>query len=233
MRFSRQGRYFRLNRNKNAIELQSAFVILPGGVSIMRNALAAVLLTVALAILSSATAQPANPVEGLARLSDLSIDMQWFLSYQAGESDGASFNQFALKRGYVNIKKKINGTFSGRITTDITTDREGDGEGDVEMRLKYLYLKTQLPSLGVFHKPYLEFGLVHRPWIDFEQAINIYRVQGTMFLERNDVINSGDFGVVLMSLFGGEMDRDYKKTVNGSFPGKYGSMAFGVFNGGG
>ena len=179
------------------------------------------------------TAQPANPLEGLARLSDLSIDMQWFLSYQLGESNDAEFNRFALKRGYVNIKKGINKTFSGRITTDITTDREGDGEGDIEMRLKYLYLKTQMPSFGPFHKPYLEFGLVHTPWIDFEQAINRYRVQGSMFLDRNDMVSSADFGVVFMSLFGGTMDKKYTETVNGKYPGRYGSMSVGIFNGGG
>jgi hypothetical protein len=166
-------------------------------------------------------------------LSDLKIDMQWFLSYLNGENKGEKFNKFTLKRGYVNIKKKINDTFSGRITTDITVDKEGDGEGDVEIRLKYLYLKCQLPSFGLFYKPYFEFGLVHRPWLDFEQHINLYRVQGTMFLERNDIISSGDYGVVFLTLLGGEMDEEYKNIVNKSFAGKYGSLALGIFNGGG
>ena len=64
-------------------------------------------------------------------LSDLSIDMQWFLSYLNGKENGTTFNQFTLKRGYVNIKKKINNQLSGRITIDITRDLEGDGEGDI------------------------------------------------------------------------------------------------------
>jgi hypothetical protein len=159
--------------------------------------------------------------------------MQWFLSYLNGKNAGEAFNEFALKRGYVNIKKKINETFSGRITTDITVDKDGDGEGDVEIRLKYLYLKYQLPSYGLLHKPYFEFGLVHRPWIDFEQYINLYRVQGTMFLERNRVISSGDYGIVFFSLFGDEMEEHYRKTVNSNFAGTYGSIAVGIFNGGG
>jgi hypothetical protein len=166
-------------------------------------------------------------------LSDLSIDMQWFLSYLNGKENGTTFNQFTLKRGYVNIKKKINNQLSGRITIDITRDLEGDGEGDVEMRLKYLYLKYSLPSISFFYKPFLEFGLVHRPWIDFEQHINDYRVQGTMFLERNDVINSGDFGVVFMSYLGGEMDKEYQENISDSFAGKYGSFALSISNGGG
>jgi len=184
-------------------------------------------------LISSVIAQ--NDQTGLESkyLSDLAIDMQWFLSYLNGEDNKRSFNEFALKRGYVNIKKRINNTFSGRITTDITVDKEGDGEGDVEIRLKYLYFKFLLPSYGIFHKPYFEFGLVHRPWIDFEQHVNVYRVQGTMFLERNNVINSGDYGAVFLSLLGDEMDEHYKNTGNRNFAGTYGSIAIGIFNGGG
>ncbi|MBD3223153.1 MAG: hypothetical protein GF313_00375 [Caldithrix sp.] len=186
-----------------------------------------------LAVVTIMSAQPANPIPFESQASPLSIDMQWFLFYQNGERDEQAFNEFALKRGYVNIKKTINPTFSGRITTDITVDREGDGEGDVEMRLKYLYLKTALPEFEWLNDPHIEVGLVHRPWLDFEQHINRYRVQGTMFLERIGVINSGDFGMVLLANIGGEVDEEYQKTVNSSFAGKYGSMAFGIFNGGG
>jgi len=178
-------------------------------------------------------AQVKHPQAEANDLSNSLINMQWFLSYLNGVDEGNAYNEFALKRGYVNIKKDINDTFSGRITTDITVDREGDGEGDVEIRLKYLYLKYQLPSRGIFYKPYFEFGLVHRPWLDFEQHINTYRVQGTMFLERNQVISSGDYGIFLMTLFGDEMSREYRQRVNNSFAGTYGSFAIGIFNGGG
>ncbi|GJQ61340.1 MAG: hypothetical protein SCALA702_03930 [Melioribacteraceae bacterium] len=175
-----------------------------------------------------------NVISEIAKqITGLSIDMQWFLSYQNGKQKGKEFNQFGLKRGYVNIKKRINKTFSGRITTDITTDKEGDGEGDVEMRLKYLYLKTELPDFAFFCKPYFEFGLVHTPWLDFEQHINLYRVQGSMFMDRNKIASSADYGLVFMSNFGGEMDENYKKNVNKSYAGRYGSISVGVFNGGG
>ncbi|HKK57881.1 MAG TPA: hypothetical protein VJ937_00265 [Salinivirga sp.] len=166
-------------------------------------------------------------------LSQLTIDMQWFLAHKVGKSGGDDFNEFTLKRGYVNIKKGISEKLSGRITTDLTVDQEGDGKGDIEIRLKYLYLEYRLNSFLFFHQPHFEFGLVHRPWIDFEQSVNDYRVQGRMFLERNDMINSADFGVVFMSLLGGELDKAYQKNINDDFPGKYGSFSLGVFNGGG
>jgi hypothetical protein len=36
-----------------------------------------------------------------------------------------------------------------------------------------------------------------------------------------------------VSLFGGEMDETFIREVNGKYPGRYGSVSFGVYNGGG
>ena len=165
--------------------------------------------------------------------NSLAITGQWFLSYQAGKIQKESFNQFFLKRGYISIEKSLTPKISGRITPDISVDREGDGEGDIELRLKYCYLKYRLPGSVLFSLPFIEFGLVHRPWLDFEEHINHYRIQGTMFLERNRIFNSADYGVMLVSLLGGEMDENYKNQVSNSYPGKYGSVAVGIYNGGG
>ncbi|MBD3289580.1 hypothetical protein GF337_12315 [candidate division KSB1 bacterium] len=164
---------------------------------------------------------------------DLSITGQWFLSYLAGEKKGTEFNQFDLKRGYINIRKKFSQKISVRMTPDISVDREGDGEGDIEMRLKYCYLKYSLPNLSFFTTPYLEFGLVHRPWIDFEQEINRYRVQGTMFLERIGMVNSGDYGVTFISDLGGTLSDELINVINSPHTGKWGSFAIGLYNGGG
>ena len=122
---------------------------------------------------------------------------------------------------------------SGRITPDVSVDREGDGEGDLEVRLKYAFIDYLLPEFAIFTEPHVEFGLVHRPWLDFEEHMNYYRVQGTMFIERNHIFNSADYGVTLFSMLGGEMDEDYRTKVNSRYPGRYGSLAIGVYNGGG
>jgi hypothetical protein len=71
------------------------------------------------------------------------------------------------------------------------------------------------------------------PWLDFEEHINYYRVQDKMFVERNGNFNSADFGATFGALLGGEMDEEYQKTVNKKYPGRYGSFAAGVYNGGG
>ena len=164
---------------------------------------------------------------------DVKISGQWFLSYLYGRVNGTRVNQFTVNRGYITINARFNSSLSGRITPDVSVDKEGDGAGDLELRLKYAYLKWQMPDLSFLVKPYIEFGLVHRPWLNFEENINNYRMQGTMYLARNGVINSADFGVTFVALLGGEMNDHYKKNVNRSYPGRYGSFAIGIYNGGG
>ena len=62
---------------------------------------------------------------------------------------------------------------------------EGDDAGNIEMRLKYMYLKMKMDQFDFLPSSYFEFGMVHRPWLDFEESINGFRMQGTMFLERS------------------------------------------------
>lgn len=54
-----------------------------------------------------------------------------------------------------------------------------------------------------------------------------------MFVERNGILNSADTGITLATLLGGVMDQDYQKNVNSAYPGRYGSVQGGVYNGGG
>lgn len=164
---------------------------------------------------------------------DLSIGGSWYMGYENGEREGEKFSEFRVRRGYINIKKRFTSYLSGRITPDISVDREGDGEGDLEMRLKYCYANFSPPSWGVFVEPEIEFGLVHRPWLDFESKLNGYRVQGSMFLERNDVFNSGDYGVTVSSYLGGVLKSGTQEYPGLPVPGKYGSLSFGLYNGGG
>jgi hypothetical protein len=75
--------------------------------------------------------------------------------------------------------------------------------------------------------------MVHTPWLDFEENLNFYRLQDTMFVERNGIFNSSDFGLTFTSLLGGVMPDEYQKTVNSHYAGRYGSIQGGVYNGGG
>jgi len=161
--------------------------------------------------------------------SATSIGGVWYLSYRAGKADGESFNRFGIDRGYINIRHRLNDRWSGRITPDVTLD----DYGDAKVRLKYAYGDVELDDLGFLTSPHVEFGIAHRPWLDYEEHINLYRNQGTMFLERNHLFNSADYGMTFFALLGGELDDEYQERVSSAYPGRWGSLAVGVYNGGG
>jgi hypothetical protein len=135
---------------------------------------------------------------------------QWFLSHRVGEVGNEGFSRFSVDRGYIVIKHRLTERWSGRITPDVSVDREGDGEGDLELRLKYAYVDYRFDDFWILTAPHVEFGLAHRPWLDYEEHVSYYRNQGTMFLERNGIFNSADYGFTVFSLIGGEMDEEYR-----------------------
>jgi len=164
-------------------------------------------------------------------LSGISIGAKHYLSYVSGEdSDGENYDYWAVERAYLTIKKKGITPF---LDSRITLDAHMDDEGDMEVRLKYAYAYFKLNDVGFITKPNIELGLVHMPWLDFEQNLNYYRMIGKMFIERSGLFNSADFGFTVRGYFGGEMDGDYKKSVNKKYAGRYGSFAAGIYNGGG
>jgi hypothetical protein len=153
---------------------------------------------------------------------------QWFIGFRHHEQE--DLNQFLLKRAYIRYEKQITPWLSGRITPDITMDREGMDKGNVELRLKYLYAQFDIPDFLFFTGNNIKTGLTPRPWIGYEQDINIYRSQGKMFLERTHVINSTDFGIHYYSNIGNHYEQsDFETACRGT----YGNMVLGVFNGGG
>ncbi len=176
-------------------------------------------------------------------LKSIKFGLLWYLSYMNGEGkdvggtagDGEERNKFAVKRGYFRVTKEFMPWFEGHITLDVTqaSIKDSSLSDSVQVRLKYLYGKFKLPDLAFLTKPNIEVGMVHMPWLDFEENLNFYRLQDTMFIERNGIFNSADFGATFTTLLGGEMPDEYKKNVNSHYAGRYGSMQVGVYNGGG
>ena len=163
-------------------------------------------------------------------LQGLSVGGLVYLSYQNGNTpSGQDFNAFRIKRGYIDIRKTITPYFSARITPDV----HQVANGDLSVRLKYAYGQFNWNWDGLIQKPIVEWGVVHMPWLDFEEHINHFRMQDTMFMERNGLFNSADLGVFFGGNFGGEMPEEFKKNVQSHFAGRWGSFGVGVYNGGG
>ncbi len=170
-----------------------------------------------------------GPIELPKALQGLSIHGTVFISYMVMKQGDAKSNRFDLKRGYFDVQKTLTPYLAARYTTDITRL----GSGDWETRIKYLYGKFTFDAGSFLTQPGVEFGQGHVPYHDFWEAVNGYRLEGTMFLERNDVVNSADVGAVFFSNFGGEMSSGYQKDVDGHYAGRYGSTQIGVYNGAG
>lgn len=164
-------------------------------------------------------------------IQNTTLSGEYFLGFSY--SDVTELSKFDLKRGYFTLKTRLNDKLSVRYTQDITLDTEGDDAGNVEMRLKYLYLAVDLEEIGLMRNSSIEFGLVHRPWVDFEQKINGYRVQGPMYTDRYDISTSADFGIMVEGLIGGVLTGDKTDYLSSGHNGRYGSYAIGLFNGGG
>ncbi|KPK63340.1 MAG: hypothetical protein AMS21_06730 [Gemmatimonas sp. SG8_38_2] len=168
--------------------------------------------------------------DSLLGVRDLKIGSLVYLSGQQGNtSDGDDYAQFKIKRGYIDIRKKITPYFSARITPDVHQDETGD----LKVRLKYAYGLFTWDWKGLVQKPYVEWGVAHMPWLDFEEHINLFRMQDTMFMERNGLFNSADMGVLFGGNLGHEMPDDFKKNVQSHYAGRWGSFGVGIYNGGG
>ena len=167
-------------------------------------------------------------------LRGLKIGTLTYVSYESikrhdGEGGLETESRFNVGRGYIDIRKDITSYFGFRLTPDV----HQDDSGDWKLRLKYLYGAFKWDGYRFLGKSYAEVGIAHMPWLDFEEHINRFRMQGTMFLERNGLFNSADVGILAGGNLGDEMPEDYRQNVNDHYTGRWGSFGVGVYNGGG
>src|SRR5205809_1951455 len=107
--------------------------------------------------------------------------------YQLKDSLGAGHqNQFSIQRAYINVI----GRFSGGVQTRMTADLQPTGTGNQMLRLKYAFVAWTPTGSALTYK----LGLLHTPWLDWEEALWEYRMQGTMALDRNGYATAADFG---------------------------------------
>ncbi len=143
----------------------------------------------------------------------ISLGVLSYLQYDAELKNRSGFNAFDVTRGYINITGDLMKNVRFRITPDVKRATDGSLAGSLVLRLKYGY--AEFDNIGV-KASWLRFGSHQTPWLDFEESINRYRVQGQMFAEREGVIpGSADFGAGYFA----------------PLPGKYGEIQAGVYNG--
>lgn len=118
-------------------------------------------------------------------------------------------NNFDVTRAYVNILGKFDHGVQTRITTDV--DGRKAASNQLTIRLKYAFVGWTPEGSSLTFKT----GLFTTPWIDYEEALYGYRMQGTTIYDRNGFFPSSDFG------FG----------ADGSWNGDAVNMQVGIFDG--
>ena len=127
-----------------------------------------------------------------------------YVQYDAELKNRDSFNAFDVTRGYININGQLASNVRFRVTPDVRRVTDSSLAGTLVLRIKYAFL--ELDNL-TGARSWVRFGAHQTPWLDFEESINRYRVQGTVFSERENLIpGSSDFGVGLFTPVGKYID---------------------------
>lgn len=135
-----------------------------------------------------------------------------YLQYDAELENRSGYNTFDVTRAYLNINAQVSKNVRFRFTPDIRRVTDGSMAGSLIVRVKYAF--AQIDNIGP--RSWIRLGAHQTPWLDFEESINRYRVQGTMFAEREGLIpGSSDFGASYFA----------------QLPGGYGEFHAGVYNG--
>lgn len=150
--------------------------------------------------------EPSYPVVTVGVLS--------YLQYDAELKNRDGFNSFDVTRGYINITGDLARNVKFRITPDVRRITDSTVAGSLVFRVKYAFVEF---DNVLTPRSWLRFGVHQTPWLDFEESINRYRVQGTMFAEREGIIpGSGDFGAGYLTRLAG----DYVELQAGIYNGE-------------
>lgn len=95
-------------------------------------------------------------------------------------------NTFDVTRAYVNVL----GRFSGGITTRVTADIIPSTLTNQQLRLKYAFAAWTPTGSSLTYK----LGMMQTPFVDFEETLWDYRMQGTIAVDRNGAMTSSDIG---------------------------------------
>jgi hypothetical protein len=116
----------------------------------------------------------------------VTVDGVSYLQYLYQLKDTTSHqNEFDVTRAYVNVRGHY-----GPISTRITSDVFGSGSS-LGFRLKYAYVNYTPKGSPITYR----FGLMTTPWIDWEEGLWDYRMQGSIAVDRNHYMTSSDIGV--------------------------------------
>ena len=134
--------------------------------------------------------------------------------------DGNEINpsSFDITRAYINVTGNINHFIGYRITPDIVRETNAgiNVDGSLIVRLKYAYGQFNFDNAWT-KGSWARFGLQQTPYIDYDESIYRYRFQGPTFTDVEKYLTSSDFA----------------GSVHYNFPGNFGDVHAGIYDGDG
>lgn len=180
---------------------------------LLRRAMPGLVLGVIGAIGSASAQTTAPKIE-----TTVLVYAQYGYQFNSDSVTGRNLNAFDLTRAYINVTGKFVEGVSVRVTPDIY--RVADGS--LAFRLKYAYAAYTPENSPLTAK----FGVMHTPWLDWEEALWDYRMQGQMAMERfrspaaAGYLASSDFGAGVDGKFGYDNVNFQVGVYNGEFYSK-------------
>lgn len=143
------------------------------------------------------------------------VDGVIYASYRYGLTKDSSFatpaaqNNFDIDRSYVNVRSKLDGGITSRITFDVDGRRAASNQ--LSIRLKFAYAAWTPEGSALTWK----LGMQPTPVLPWQDDLWGYRFQGTSPLDRTGYMSTSDFGAA----------------VEGSWKDEGVTMDVGIFNG--
>lgn len=109
-----------------------------------------------------------------------------FTQYQYTDANVVAKSTFDVQRAYVNVL----GRFANGISTRVTLDIIPSAVTNQVYRLKYAFAAWTPTNSSLTYK----LGMIQTPYVDFEETLWDYRMQGTIAVDRNGAMTSADIG---------------------------------------
>ena len=150
--------------------------------------------------------------------STIFADYTYNESPRTTDSDGNTINNssFNIARAYINVTGNLNHLIAYRITPDIARETGAGSSlaGNYTFRLKYAFGQFNFDDWTT-KGSWARLGLQQTPYVDFAESVYRYRFQGPIFVDRAGFLTSSDNGL----------------SGHWNFPGNYGDIHGGFYNG--
>ncbi|MEA2163144.1 MAG: hypothetical protein QOK37_1271 [Thermoanaerobaculia bacterium] len=122
---------------------------------------------------------------------------------------------FNVSRAYINVTGNLNRYLSFRITPEVARETGSSSlNGSQTFRLKFAYAQINLDQ-WLTKGSWIKAGLNQTPWVEYEESIYRYRMQGPVFADREGYVFPSDNGI----------------SFHYNFPRDFGDFQAGVYNG--